>query len=130
MKLLIVEDEPAICEAVEIFFKKMGGIVISAMNKFEAEDRLLTHQFDAVILDVSLPDGSGIDLIPIIKKTQENAGVLILSAKNSVDDKIKGLDFGADDYLTKPFHIAELNSRVKALVRRNVFNGENTLSFN
>lgn len=130
MKLLVVEDELDIRQAIEDFFKKSGGIVISVQNKFEAEDRLLMHQFDAVILDVSLPDGSGIDLIPIIKTTQENAGVLILSAKNSLDDKIKGLDVGADDYLTKPFHIAELNSRVKALIRRNIFNGENSLSLN
>jgi len=129
MKLLIVEDEREIRDTIADFFKKSGETVITASNTFEAEDRLLTHQFDAVILDITLPDGTGIDLLPVIKHTQDNAGVLILSAKNSLDDKITGLDLGADDYLSKPFHISELNSRVKALVRRNIFGGEERLIF-
>lgn len=130
MKLLIIEDEKDLSKSISDFFINSGEIAIVATNKYEAEDKLLSHQFDTVVLDITLPDGNGIDIIPIIKDTQSNCGILILSAKNSIDDKIKGLDLGADDYLTKPFHIAELNSRVKALIRRNIFNGEKSISFN
>ena len=129
MKLLIIEDESDLIETIAEFFKKMGELVIAVRTKFEAEDKLLTHQFDVIILDITLPDGSGIDLIPIIKNTQENSGVLILSAKNSLDDKIAGLDLGADDYLTKPFHLAEFNSRIKALIRRKIFKGDDVIHF-
>lgn len=130
MKLLVIEDERDLRNAIAAFFEKMGELVLTAKSKLEAEDRLISHQFDAIILDITLPDGSGIDILPVISKTQENSGVLILSAKNSLDDKIKGLDLGADDYLTKPFHLAELNSRVKALVRRKVYKGDTSVSFN
>lgn len=130
MKLLIVEDEIELSYTIADFFKKEGELVLTAKDKAEAEDKLIFHQFDVVILDITLPDGSGIDILPIIKQTQENCGVLILSAKNSMEDKIKGLDLGADDYLAKPFHIAELNSRVKALVRRKIYKGEEILQFN
>lgn len=130
MKLLIIEDEQNLNESISHFFYNLGEIVVSAKNKLEAEDKLVSNQFDAIILDITLPDGNGIDILPIIKQTQDNSGVLILSAKNSLDDKIKGLDLGADDYLTKPFHLAELNSRIKALVRRKIFKGENSINFN
>lgn len=130
MKLLVIEDERDLRNAIAAFFEKMGELVLTAKSKLEAEDRLISHQFDTIILDITLPDGSGIDILPVISKTQENSGVLILSAKNSLDDKIKGLDLGADDYLTKPFHLAELNSRVKALVRRKVYKGDTSVSFN
>lgn len=130
MKLLVIEDEHELRNSISDFFNKSGVIAVVAANKFEAEDKLISHQFDAIVLDITLPDGSGIDIIPIIKETQSNSGILILSAKNSLDDKIKGLDLGADDYLTKPFHLAELNSRIKALVRRNVYKGEDSVSFN
>ncbi|MFD1550771.1 DNA-binding response regulator [Putridiphycobacter roseus] len=130
MKLLLIEDENDLSTIIANYFKKMGELVIIAQNKFEAEDRLVSHQFDVIILDITLPDGNGIDILPTIKKTQENAGILILSAKNSLDDKIKGLDLGADDYLTKPFHLAELNSRIKALVRRKIFKGADVIHFN
>lgn len=130
VKILVIEDEHELRNSISDFFNKSGAIAIGAANKFEAEDKLISHQFDAIVLDITLPDGSGIDIIPIIKETQSNSGILILSAKNSLDDKIKGLDLGADDYLTKPFHLAELNSRIKALVRRNIYKGEDSVSFN
>ncbi len=130
MKLLIIEDEKDLRTTVSEFFLKLEQLVVIAGSKLEAEDQLLSHQFDVIILDITLPDGSGIELLPTIADTQENAGVLILSAKNSLDDKVQGLDLGADDYLTKPFHLTELNSRVKALVRRKVFKGEKIIEFN
>jgi DNA-binding response OmpR family regulator len=129
MKLLIVEDEKDLNKLLTEFFMKSGEQVVSVLNKFQAEDELLVNQFDAVLLDITLPDGSGLDLIPIIKSSQTNAGLLIISAKNSLDDKINGLDLGADDYITKPFHLAELNSRVNALLRRKVFQGNDSLIF-
>ena len=129
MKLLIIEDEKELRSSIADFFNNNGDLAVTAENKIEAEDKLVSHQFDIIILDITLPDGSGIDILPIIKQTQDNSGVLILSAKNSLDDKINGLDLGADDYLTKPFHLAELNSRAKALVRRKVFKGEKIIYF-
>lgn len=129
MKLLIVEDELELGKSMVAFFKNAAAIVLNSENRFDAEDKLLGHQFDIIILDITLPDGNGLDLINLIKKTQENAGILIVSAKNSLDDKVMGLDLGADDYITKPFHLAELNSRVNALMRRKFFNGEAVLSF-
>lgn len=128
--MLIVEDELELQKVVTTFFKKSGCIVVSALNKFEAEDKLLSHQFDVIILDITLPDGSGLNLLPIIRESQTNSGVLILSAKNSLDDKIEGLDQGADDYITKPFHLSELNSRVNAIIRRKQLKGDDVLSFN
>ncbi len=130
MKILIVEDEQELNALLSENFKKIGAMCLSAGNKFEAEDQVLKHQFDCIILDISLPDGSGLDLIPIIKSNQNNAGLLIVSAKNSLEDKIKGLDLGADDYITKPFHFAELNSRLNALIRRKDYNGKEVLKFN
>ena len=88
------------------------------------------YEYDIILLDISLPDGSGLDLLKTIKKYQVKAGVIIISAKNSIDDKITGLDLGADDYLTKPFHLSELNSRIKALLRRRHFDGTSALNFN
>jgi DNA-binding response OmpR family regulator len=130
MKLLIIEDEKKLNQLLTDFFRKAGMMVVSAFDKFQAEDELLVSQFDLVLLDITLPDGSGLDLIPLIKSSQQNAGLLIISAKNSLDDKINGLDLGADDYITKPFHLAELNSRVNAIIRRKNYQGEEQLVFN
>ena len=88
------------------------------------------NRFDLIILDIGLPDGNGMDLLDAIKEHQNSAGVLILSAKDSLEDKLKGLDLGADDYMTKPFHMAELNSRVNAIIRRKNFDGQNEIRFN
>lgn len=118
MKVLIVEDEYEIASSVSQFLTQNGITVISVVNLFDAEDKLLMHQFDCILLDIGLPDGNGLSFIQKAKKQQENAGILIVSAKNSVDDKITGLDLGADDYITKPFHLTELLSRIKANYRR------------
>jgi DNA-binding response OmpR family regulator len=100
-----------------------------AENFRKAEEKLTIHEYDAVLLDITLPDGSGLELLKTIKKFQLKAGVIIISAKNSLDDKINGLDLGADDYMTKPFQLSELNSRVKAVLRRRHFNGTNIITF-
>ena len=88
------------------------------------------YRYDCAVVDITLPDGSGLDIIKNLKKIDSKAGIIIISAKNALDDKINGLSIGADDYLPKPFHLAELNARIKALIRRKVFDGGNEIIFN
>jgi DNA-binding response OmpR family regulator len=130
MKILIIEDEKELVAAIKNFLESEGFLCETAFSYFEAEDSLSAFNYDIIILDLTLPGGNGLDLVKLIKDRNRQAGLLIISAKNSLDDKIKGLDMGADDYLTKPFHLAELNSRVKSIARRRHFNGANELIFN
>ena len=130
MKILIVEDEIELIESMATYLQNEDFICEKATNFFDAEDKLISFNYDVVILDITLPDGSGIDLLKMIKEKDSKVGVLIVSAKDSLDDKLKGLDLGADDYITKPFHLAELNSRVKSLLRRQKFDGNELISFN
>jgi DNA-binding response OmpR family regulator len=129
MKILIVEDEPALRESIVRFLETEGYLCESAADLFTAEDKLASHPYDLILLDITLPDGNGLDLLDFVRAQHPETGVLILSARNSLDDKVRGLDLGADDYLTKPFHLAELNSRIKALIRRKQFQGNNVLRF-
>ncbi|MGD0342277.1 MAG: response regulator transcription factor [Bacteroidales bacterium] len=130
MKILIIEDEMDLVEAITGYLTSEGMLCEAASTYFKAEDSLLTYNYDIIILDLTLPDGNGLDLINLIKERNSNAGLLIVSARNSLDDKVKGLDLGADDYITKPFHLAELNSRIRSLARRRFFEGRNELVFN
>ena len=129
MKLLIVEDELDLLNSTCVYLQKEDFICEPASNFFEAEDKLLSYNYDVVILDINLPDGNGLDLLKYVKEKSPETGVLIVSAKDSLDDKLKGLDLGADDYITKPFHLAELNSRVNSLLRRRKFEGNNNIIF-
>jgi len=130
MKILIVEDEPQLLESIDSFLKNEGFLCEIAPSYFNAEDKLISYDYDVVILDITLPDGNGLDLLKLIKNNNASTGVLIVSAKNSLDDKLTGLDLGADDYITKPFHLSELNSRVNAIIRRRNFKGEEEIIFN
>ncbi len=130
MKILIVEDEIELLETIVSYLQNEDFICEKATTFFEAEDKIISFKYDIIILDITLPDGSGIDLLKIIKEKSPEIGVLIVSAKNSLDDKLKGLDLGADDYITKPFHLAELNSRVNSLIRRQKFDGNDVIQFN
>lgn len=130
MKLLVVEDELELLNTICGYLAKEDFVCEAAPNFFEAEDKLISYTYDVVILDINLPDGNGLELLEIIKKKSPETGVLIVSAKNSLDDKLKGLDLGADDYITKPFHLAELNSRVNSLLRRRKFEGSKNIIFN
>lgn len=130
MKILIVEDEIELLETIVSYLKNEDFICEKATTFFDAEDKIISFNYDIIILDITLPDGSGIDLLKLVKDQSPKTGVLIVSAKNSLDDKLKGLDLGADDYITKPFHLAELNSRINSLIRRRKFDGDEVIQFN
>ncbi len=130
MKILLVEDELELLNSTISYLQKEDFVCEAAATYFEAEDKLITYKYDIVILDINLPDGNGLELLKLIKKNSPETGVLIVSAKNSLDDKLKGLDLGADDYITKPFHLAELNSRVNSLIRRRKFEGNKSVIYN
>jgi len=129
MKLLVVEDELELLNTICGYLQKEDYVVESAATFFEGEDKLISYKYDVVILDINLPDGNGLDLLQIVKDRYPETGVLIVSAKDSLDDKLEGLDLGADDYITKPFHLAELNSRVNSLLRRRKFKGSKNIIF-
>lgn len=123
MKVLIVEDEPAMLESIERALKQENAVVETAENLSEALDKALIYEYDCILLDINLPDGSGLELLRELKQANKSDGVLILSARNSLDDKLEGLNLGADDYLTKPFHLSELIARIRSIVRRKKFDG-------
>ncbi|MEH6407533.1 MAG: response regulator transcription factor [Leeuwenhoekiella sp.] len=130
MKILIAEDERELQQSIATYLQRDGNVCEVASDYNDAAYKLDIYDYDLVILDVNLVTGSGIDLLKALKKAKSEAGVIIISANNSLDDKLEGLDLGADDYITKPFHLAELNSRIKAVLRRGKFGGDETISFN
>jgi DNA-binding response OmpR family regulator len=130
MKVLIVEDEVELSESIQSYLKNEGYLCEYALNYDAAIEKINLYQYDIVIVDLNLPDGNGIQIIKTLKETSFAGGIIITSARNSLDDRILGLDSGADDYLVKPFHLAELNARIKSLIRRVLFKGENALIFN
>ena len=129
MKILVVEDEKNLLETVTVFLQKEGFVCEKADSYFAAEDKLAVFDYDVIILDIALPDGNGLDLLEKIKEIHTETGVIIASSRNSLDDKLRGLDLGADDYITKPFHLSELNSRIRAVLRRRKFNGTKEIVF-
>ncbi len=129
MKVLIVEDSKELSESIADYLTREGYVCELAYTYFEAIDKLAAFQYDVVVLDIMLPDGNGLDVLLSFQEQPVKPGVLIISAKNSLDDRIKGLDLGADDYLTKPFHLPELNARVKAIFRRRQLGGSKTITF-
>ncbi len=129
MKILIVEDEKSLLDTLAAFLPGEGFVCEMAESYFAAEDKLAAFDYDIIILDITLPDSNGLDLLQKIKISDNDAGILIVSARNSLDDKLKGLDLGADDYITKPFHLSELNSRIRAVLRKRKFNGMKELAF-
>ncbi len=130
MKILIVEDEHKLSDSIVTYLKSEKYLCEQAFDYNEALEKVRGYDYDCVLLDLMLPGGSVLDILRDIKRRNNPAGVIIVSAKDSLDDKVKGLEIGADDYLPKPFHLAELGMRVYAIIRRKEFGASNTLENN
>jgi DNA-binding response OmpR family regulator len=130
MKILVVEDNPELANNVVTYLKEEGNICEWVATYRDAIDKIVGFGYEMLILDIMLPDGNGLDVIRELKKQRTDSSVLVISAKNSLDDKILGLNLGADDYLTKPFHLSELHARIKAIYRRKNLNGNQEINFN
>lgn len=130
MKILIVEDEHKLSDSIVTYLKSEKYLCEQAFDYNEALEKVRGYDYDCVLLDLMLPGGSGLDILRDIKRRNNPAGVIIVSAKDSLDDKVKGLEIGADDYLPKPFHLAELGMRIYAIIRRKEFGASNTLENN
>jgi two-component system, OmpR family, response regulator ArlR len=127
MKILVIEDERSMRENMVDSLLKENFIVETASSYDEALEKTGVYEYDCILLDIGLPGGSGLKILEELRKEKKAEGVIIVSARNSLDDRIAGLDLGADDYLPKPFHLAELNARVKSVIRRRRFNGNPTI---
>jgi DNA-binding response OmpR family regulator len=127
MKLLVVEDETSLLQSIQEYFIQEDYLCEGATTYAAAIEKIEIFNYDCIILDINLPDGSGLQLLQYLRQNKKEDGVVIISARGSLEDKITGLNYGADDYLTKPFHLSELNARVKALIRRKYAQGANVL---
>jgi len=127
MKILIIEDEPEMRGVVKQFLEDENYKVETAGDFVSGMDKIVSYDYDCILLDIMLPGGNGLDLLYELKKLNKTDSVIIISAKDSIDDKVKGLGLGADDYLTKPFHLAELNARIKSVIRRKKMDGHQLL---
>lgn len=127
MNVLIIEDEPLLSRNISSYLLQSMYVCETVATISTAKSKLEHGCYDCIVLDIGLPDGSGLELLRELKQKNESDGVLIISAKNSLDDKLAGLGLGADDYLTKPFHLAELSARVNAIIRRRAFEGRNII---
>ncbi|MCO5934737.1 response regulator transcription factor [Mucilaginibacter sp. RB4R14] len=130
MKILIVEDEQGLRENMLTYLSEDNNICESSATLADAVAKLASYNYDFVLLDIGLPDGEGFELLNYLKNEMRGEAVIIISARNSLDDRIKGLNIGADDYLVKPFHLAELKARIVAVFRRKATSSNNNLIFN
>jgi DNA-binding response OmpR family regulator len=129
MKILIIEDEYQLLQTIEKFLLSEKYIVEKATDYYSAWKKVMHYEYDCILLDISLPGGSGLKILEEMKQEGKTGNIIIISARNSLEDKISGLDLGADDYLTKPFHVLELHARIKAVLRRKQMDGKQILSF-
>jgi DNA-binding response OmpR family regulator len=129
LKILIVEDEKELSASIKDYLSSQDYTCDVADDFVGAIDKTEYNNYDCILLDISLPGGSGLKILERLKEDKKTDGVLIISAKNSLDDKIQGLNLGADDYLSKPFHLSELNARIAAIIRRKNFEGNNLIEF-
>jgi DNA-binding response OmpR family regulator len=130
MKVLLIEDEQALRESIIAYFTEEGNICETAGDYQSALAKINLYEYDCIVLDLTLPGGDGLEILSQLKQLNKKDGVLIISARHSLDDKLSGLNLGADDYLVKPFHLSELKARVTAIVRRKSFDGNNLIIFN
>jgi len=129
MKVLIIEDEPSLNKAMVNYLLHQQYVCESVNNYQDALEKTECYQYDCIVLDLMLPDGNGFNLLRQLKADQKTDGVIIISARNELDDKLTGLDMGADDYLTKPFHLPELSARIAAIIRRKNLQGNTFIRF-
>ncbi|MDX5438713.1 MAG: response regulator transcription factor [Pontibacter sp.] len=127
MKVLVVEDEQALQSAIVSYLCKEGYICDAVSDLRSALFKVTSANYACVVVDLTLPDGNGLNVVRSLKENHADTGIIIISAKNALDDKITGLEVGADDYLTKPFHLSELNARLKSVLRRRNYNGQKVL---
>ncbi|KUG10853.1 DNA-binding response regulator [Elizabethkingia sp. HvH-WGS333] len=130
MKLLIIEDETELAKSIAEYLSEESYLCEFAPTFKEAMQKIENFHYDCILLDITLPDGNGLTILEELKKQNKQDGVIIISAKNALDDKIKGLHLGADDYLTKPFHLSELMARIYSLIRRKQFSNSNVITQN
>ncbi len=129
MKILIIEDEKQLVKSMAQFLRQESYVCEIAYTASEANEKILLFDYDCILLDISLPDGNGLKILEKLKDNNKSDGVIIITAKNSLDDRVKGLNLGADDYLSKPFYLPELSARVSAIIRRKRFDGNNKICF-
>lgn len=130
MKLLIIEDELSLLKSITDFLQHESFICETASNYEDGLEKIIWYTYDCIILDIMLPGGNGLKLLQQLRNQKKQDGVVIISAKNSLEDRLVGLELGADDYLTKPFHLSELNARIKSLIRRKYSDGTNQIKYN
>jgi DNA-binding response OmpR family regulator len=130
MKLLIVEDEPGLSQSMIEYLSHEDYVCEQAATYSEAIEKIALYTYDCILLDLMLPDGNGLNVLEALRKENGQTGVIIISAKDSIDDRIKGIFIGADDYLPKPFHLSELSARIYALIRRTQFANNNLVQSN
>jgi DNA-binding response OmpR family regulator len=129
MKILIIEDEKQLVKSMAQFLRQESYVCEIAYTASEANEKILLFDYDCILLDISLPDGNGLKILEQLKANNKSDGVIIITARDSLEDKVKGLNLGADDYLSKPFYLPELSARVSAIIRRKQFDGNNKIDF-
>ena len=129
MKLLLIEDEQELANSIQSYLTGNDFICELANNTVSAIDKILTYDYDCILLDLMLPDGNGFEILKELKRQNKTEGIIIISAKETLEIRIEGFNLGADDYLTKPFHLSELLARIQALIRRKNFKGNNIILF-
>ena len=129
MKILIIEDERELVKSMAQYLRQESYVCEIAYTAHEANEKVLLFEYDCILLDINLPDGNGLKILEKLKENNKTDGVIIITAKNSLDDKVRGLNLGADDYLSKPFFLPELVARVSAVIRRKRFDGNTKITF-
>lgn len=130
MKILIIEDEPELRKSIATYLSSENYLCETAADYKSALSKVEDFDYDCILLDVTLPGGNGLDILKELKLNNKTEGVIIISAKDAIDDRIAGLNLGADDYLPKPFHLSELGARVAAIIRRRKFDGNKIIRLN
>ncbi|GAC1597126.1 MAG: hypothetical protein NVS3B19_19510 [Ginsengibacter sp.] len=121
MKILIIEDEKELSDSIAAYLEEENYLCEFAATFKEALDKTNIYAYDCILLDWNLPGGDGLKILQGLKQDNKQDGIIIISAKDSIDDKITGLKIGADDYLPKPFHLSELSARIYSVIRRKQF---------